>query len=69
MFPVLAATTDTQFGTGRIVVGLVALVIWIFLAYKCAGNRRWLLFILGFFCGILRILGWAVGPRRTDYRY
>jgi len=40
MFPVLAATTDTQFGTARIVMGLVALVIWVFLAYKCAANRR-----------------------------
>ncbi len=62
------AGTDTQFGTVQVIAGLIGLVISIFLAYKCASNRRWVLFILGFFCGILWIVGWAMGPKR-DNRY
>jgi uncharacterized membrane protein len=59
-------TTDRQFGTAQIVGGIIGLLISIFLAYKCASNRRWVLFILGFFCGILWIVGWAMGPKREN---
>ena len=66
----MAATgSDAQFGTVQLVGGLIGLLISIFLAYKCAANRRWVLFILGFFCGILWIVGWAMGPKRDNYRY
>jgi len=53
----------------RLVGGFISLLISIFLAYKCAANRRWLLFILGFFCWVPWIIGWAMGPKRSDYNY
>jgi hypothetical protein len=70
MFGLLAATAaDRQYGTVQLIAGLIGLLISIFLAYKCAANRRWLLFVLGFFCGFLWIVGWAMGPKRDAYRY
>jgi uncharacterized membrane protein len=60
-------TTDRQFGTIQLIAGLIGLLISIFLAYKCASNQRWLLFVLGFFCGIFWIVGWAMGPKRPTY--
>ena len=66
----MAATgTDQQYGTAQVIGGLIGLVIAIFLAYKCAANRRWLMFVLGFFCGLFWIVGWAMGPKRDTYRY
>lgn len=60
-------TTDGGFTTVQLVGGLIGLLISIFLAYKCAKNQRWLMFVLGFFCGVFWIIGWAIGPKRATY--
>jgi len=60
---------ETQLGTPQLIGGLIGLVISLFLAYKCASNGRWLLFVLGFFCGLLWIVGWAMGPKSSSNRY
>jgi uncharacterized membrane protein len=68
MLSLLAQTsTDLDFGTPQIIGGIIGIVISIFLAYKCASNGRWLLFVLGFFCGLFWIIGWAMGRKRDSY--
>ncbi len=76
MVRLLAQTTDPQLGPLEVVGGVlglilsvVGLVLSIFLAYKCAKNGRWVLFVLGFFCGVLWIVGWAMGPRKASQRF
>lgn len=58
----LAAAGDANGGVAlfAILVGAFMLVA----AIKTAMNGRWGLFVLGFFCGIAWIVGWASGPYR-----
>jgi hypothetical protein len=68
----LAATTTappTEVPTVLIVAIAISALLSFFFMYKCAANGRWGLFILGFFCGFLWLVGWVMGPKRPSYRY
>ena len=58
----LAAAEDPNGGVA--VVGILVGAFMLVAAIKTGINRRWGLFVLGFFCGIAWIVGWASGPNR-----
>lgn len=53
-------------------LGIIYVFLLIFLGVKCVRNRRWILFVLGFFVPVLWIIGGVLPPKgmtRVDALY